>query len=57
MRYEVTPSRDFPGDWVAGAVDTGRDGEIHIALFSGPQARDRAKEYAAWKNAVVPVPV
>lgn len=39
------------GDWTAGAVDTAGEGEISLAVFSGPEARERAEEYAAWKNA------
>jgi hypothetical protein len=35
------------GDWrVEKIVD---DGEIEVAIFGGPNARDRAIEYADWR--------
>jgi len=54
MEYELQRSRDCEFDWVVGAVnDEGgeRDmGEVYLAVFSGPLAEDRAREYADWKN-------
>src|SRR5687767_6309989 len=32
------------GDWVVSARDTAEDG-IHITVFNGPRARERALEY------------
>jgi hypothetical protein len=51
LSYEVVESRDNPGEWRAEAIDFAGDGECFIAIFTGPLAMDRAREYAAWKNA------
>lgn len=48
MTYEASEHRKFKGQWV---VETfGDDGECYQALFSGPGAEDRAREYVAFKN-------
>ena len=44
---EVFERRGSPGIWSVEAI--GKDGEIYQALFIGPQARERAVEYAAMK--------
>ena len=49
-QYEVQESRHFPGEWVVEMIDHASEGECYAALFSGPGARQRAEEYAAWKN-------
>jgi hypothetical protein len=46
---EVVERKDAPGAWGVEAIDHGRDGSIYMAIFSGPDARDRAVEYAALK--------
>jgi hypothetical protein len=38
-----------PDEFVAEAI--GKDGEVYVVRFSGPNAESRANEYAAWKNA------
>jgi hypothetical protein len=48
MNYEVSEAANR-GDWVVEAI--GSDGEVYVALFAGPLAKERAEEYAAWKNA------
>ena len=50
LHYEVYESADSPGDWVVAAVDGSSEGEVYIALFSGPAAEERAREYALWKS-------
>jgi hypothetical protein len=50
MKYRVYPAMSRPGDWVAGAVNLPGEGEIFLAIFSGPDAQKRAEEYAAWKS-------
>jgi hypothetical protein len=50
MNYEVKPSREQQGDWIAAAVNDEGDGEMYLVFFSGPDARARAEEYAAWKS-------
>lgn len=48
--YEVQESRLNKGDWVVEMIDRASEGEGYLALFSGLRARERAEEYAAWKN-------
>ena len=48
--YEVIESRSFPGHWHAESVDS--EGRVFVAVFSGPNAMERAAEYADWKNKV-----
>jgi hypothetical protein len=50
MKYQVEPSKEAPGDYVAVAINEDSRAEIFSALFSGPEAKQRAEEYAAWKN-------
>jgi hypothetical protein len=50
MRYEIEESKDHPGAYLAFAVNHEGDGEIYIAEFVGPKARQLAEEYAEWKN-------
>ena len=41
---QVFEDREWPGDWRVEWVDD--DGGIEVAIFSGPNARDRALRYA-----------
>ena len=50
MNYEVIESRDSLDEWRVEAIDS--EGRIFVAIFSGPAAKERANEYAAWKNGV-----
>jgi hypothetical protein len=50
MKYEVKPSAEQPGAYVAVAVNEASHNEIFSAVFSGPNAQQRAEEYADWKN-------
>lgn len=50
MTYEVKPSQEYQGDWISAAVNDEGDGEMYLAFFSGPNAKERAEEYAEWKN-------
>jgi hypothetical protein len=49
MQYEMKASL-FNGEWVVEAINEEGDGEIYVTAFSGPQAKERAAEYAAWKQ-------
>jgi hypothetical protein len=51
MHYEVVESKQYPGHWHVEAIDG--DGRIFVAIFSGPNAVGRAREYAGWKNSVL----
>ncbi len=50
MDYEVFEDRQSPGDWRVEAINIDGDGECYVAIFSGPQAKERAEEYAEWKR-------
>ena len=50
--YEVLADQNYPYTWRAEAI--GDDGEIYVAMFSGPNAEELCKAYAAWKNAERP---
>jgi hypothetical protein len=38
--------------WAVEAIDIAGDGAIEMAQFSGPDAEQRARDYAAWKYGV-----
>jgi hypothetical protein len=50
MKYEIKESEDRSGEYLAVAINEDSGGEVFSALFSGPEAKKRAEEYAAWKN-------
>jgi hypothetical protein len=50
MKYEVTESKERSGEFLAIAVNEASNNEIFSALFSGPNAKQRAEEYAGWQN-------
>jgi len=39
----------YVGDWRVEGRDRENEGEVYVAIFSGPTARERAQEYADWK--------
>jgi hypothetical protein len=51
MNYEAFNDKSS-SDWRVEAVDFENEGNIYIAIFSGPDAQARAEEYAQWKNQV-----
>jgi hypothetical protein len=48
--YEVSASRGVADEWRVEAIDEGSEGQVYVAIFSGPRARERAEEYAEWKR-------
>lgn len=56
MTYETMPSSEHQGDWIVSAVNDEGDGEMYLVFFSGPKSRQRAEEYAEWKNATARLP-
>lgn len=46
-----------PTTWSVEAVNSDGDGGIDVTLFSGPDAEQRAREYARWKYGVRQPPV
>jgi hypothetical protein len=49
ISYELAESDGYSGEWRVEAI--GPDGEVYVSIFSGPKAKERAAEYAEWKNA------
>jgi len=49
LKAEVVERKDSPEDWGVEAINDDGDGEVFMAIFSGPQARERALEYKSWK--------
>ena len=50
VKYEVAKSRNARDEYVVEGIAYDNDGEIYAALFNGPQAKERAEEYASFKN-------
>lgn len=46
LEIGVVPLRNDPDRWLVEAIDHGSDGEIYRAIFSGPNAKERAFAYA-----------
>jgi hypothetical protein len=56
MKYEVRKSQESDGAYVAAAVSEGDErGETPCAVFIGPEAKQRAQEYADWQNSQLAV--
>lgn len=45
---EIAESRQYPGHWHVEAVR--EDGSVEVAIFSGPGAEKRAKDYRNWRT-------
>lgn len=52
LEIEVVERKDTPGAWAVEAINSEGDGEIYMAIFSGPLAKNRAIEYAYMKYGV-----
>jgi hypothetical protein len=50
LKYEVVEAKGFPGQWNVEAIDCDRDGQIYVAMFTGPDSHRRAVEYGNWMN-------
>jgi hypothetical protein len=55
MKYEVKESKERSGEYLAIAVNEASHNEVFSALFCGPDAKQRAEEYADWKNSQLEV--
>jgi hypothetical protein len=51
LSFEAIESQGAVDEWRVEAINHAGDGEVYVALFSGPMAQERALEYAEWKNA------
>jgi hypothetical protein len=54
MVYDVIPDQVFHKAW--RAVATNAEGKRLVAVFTGPEAEQRARDYAFWINAAVDGP-
>jgi hypothetical protein len=50
MGYELLADQRIPGAWRVEAINFNGDGEVYVAIFAGPDSRERASEYAEWKS-------
>lgn len=48
----VFERHDDPGVWTVEVIDEGSEGEVYQALFVGPNAERRCREYADWAYGV-----
>ena len=48
--FEVARARNTNDEWVVEWIDHDGEGEVEAARFIGRRARERAEEYADWKN-------
>jgi co-chaperonin GroES (HSP10) len=46
----VAPSKRRPNEWRVEATDYQDGDQVYVATFSGPNAKERAEEYAALKS-------
>jgi hypothetical protein len=46
---EIIKDAAIPNAWRVEKLDSDEDGGVDVTIFSGPNARERAAEYAAWK--------
>jgi len=49
LEVAVVERNGQPGVWTVEAIDMAGDGNIYQAIFAGPEARERALEYARFK--------
>ncbi len=52
MTFEAMADQKNSGEWRVEAIDFNNEGQVYVAIFSGPNAEKRAEEYAIWKNEV-----
>ena len=50
MEYEVVQTDGVPDEYRVEGIDYESEGECYVAIFSGPNAKERAEEYAALKS-------
>lgn len=53
LEYEAFEDQVTRDSWRVEAIDFDSEGECYVAIFSGPGAEGRAREYASWKNSHV----
>ena len=48
-RSTIFADKEFPNDWHVEIIEQD-SGDIFVAVFSGPEAEERAREYAQWQE-------
>ena len=51
--YEMVASAGVPDEYRVEGIDHDREGVVYVAIFSGPEAEQRAREYARLKNSAL----
>ena len=54
LDYEVVQDRNSAEEWRVEAIDYENDGQVYVAIFSGPSAKTRAEEYARFAETQPP---
>lgn len=49
LKYEAFQDNQNQADWRVECLDM-KAGDVYVAIFSGPLAKERASEYADFKN-------
>jgi hypothetical protein len=52
MDVVIVANPTSPPRWTVQAIDVDGDGSVHQTVFSGPDAEQRAREYAHWKYGI-----
>jgi hypothetical protein len=52
LEYEVVADPITADEFRVEAIDYEEDGEVYVTIFSGPESKSRAEEYARWKNSI-----
>jgi len=52
MNYQAIADNKISGDWRVEAIDFENEGSVYTTTFSGPNAQERAEEYARWQNGI-----
>jgi hypothetical protein len=50
--YEVIQDQLDRESWRVEGIDYANDGVVYIAVFTGPRGKERAEEYATFKNRI-----
>ena len=48
----VQPEETKPLSWRVEQIDSDGDGGVDVAIFSGPHAKERAREFADWLKGI-----
>lgn len=51
ITHEIAQDTVASSDWRVEAIDS-KSGDVFVAIFCGPLAEERAREYAKFKNGI-----